>query len=83
MTISYKYIATYSVGSIARALWQGYSWDWDAAYCAAYAFRHKKMSTRSPAQALADIRRSKPAPLFTSEVAAIEQAYREVKTGVR
>jgi hypothetical protein len=71
-----RYIDTFSVGSIAKGLWLGHGWDWDAAYCAAYAFRHGKSSTRSPAQALADIRRSQPAPLFKSEVDAIEQAYR-------
>ena len=81
MTISYKYLDTYSVGSIARTLWKFHGWDWDAAYCAAHAYRKGVSTTRTPAQALADINRSKPVMLYPRDVTAIEAAYRKAKTG--
>lgn len=81
MTISYKYLDTYSVGSVARTLWKWHGWDWDAAYCAAYAYKHRRASTRTPMQALADIQRSRSTLLTGRDIGAIEKAYREVKTG--
>lgn len=70
-----------SVGAIARSLWLGEDWDWDAAYSAAYAYKWGVSSPRTLAQALGDIERSLVLPPGAFDVAAVEAAYRKVKVG--
>jgi hypothetical protein len=70
-----------SVGAIARTLWLGEDWDWDAAYAAAYAYKWGVSSPRTWAQALGDIERSIVLGPDAFDVAAVEAAYRRVKVG--
>ncbi len=68
-------------GSLAAGLLATGRWDWDAAYCAAYAYLHRAPATRSKWQALADIQRSHPTPITPELERNIEQWYRHIKTG--
>ena len=70
-----------SVGNIARSLYTFHDWDWDAAYAAAYAYKHNKLSPHSWQRAMANVFLSNHEFLSPTEIQLIEAAYRKVKTG--
>lgn len=70
-----------SVGNIARSLYTFHLWEWDAAYAAAYAYKHNKLSPHTWRQAYAYTFTSQHEVLSPTEIQLIEAAYLKVKTG--